>query len=363
MRNFYPRLRLNEIICKENISRISFRASQSGASFRPHFKTHQSAEIGEWFHKAGVNKITVSSLKMALYFAAAGWEDIFIAFPVNLLEVEEFNLLASRINLSLSVDSAEVATGLVTKMDHHAGVYIKIDTGYQRSGVPASDTHCTDGILKAIKRAEKLHFKGFYTHSGHTYHASNREEIKAIYEDAVTKLNGLKQTYLDQFPELILSVGDTPSSSILTNYGDVDEVRPGNFIFYDLMQVDLGACQEKNIASVLECPVVSKSESRNEVVIHGGAVHLSKERLPYKGFEIYGKIVLLNEAKWGESIPDTFLKSLSQEHGIIQTTAQHIKLFNIGQTVGILPIHSCLTANLSDRYLTMKGQIIEKMRS
>ncbi len=32
--------------------------------FRPHFKTHQSHKIGQWFRNEGVNAITVSSIKM-----------------------------------------------------------------------------------------------------------------------------------------------------------------------------------------------------------------------------------------------------------------------------------------------------------
>ena len=44
------------------------KAKDNGLIFRPHFKTHQSIEIGEWFRESGVNKITVSSLTMANYF-------------------------------------------------------------------------------------------------------------------------------------------------------------------------------------------------------------------------------------------------------------------------------------------------------
>lgn len=363
MKEYYPRLRLNEAICKENISKIADRAKQSEVSFRPHFKTHQAAEIGTWFRQAGVNKITVSSLKMAHYFAKAGWQDIFIAFPVNLLEAKEIELLASQVKLSLSIDSAEIGAELVSLINQHADVYIKIDTGYHRSGILSSDIESIDGILKALKKSTNINFKGFYTHSGHTYNTSSTTEIKAIYKDAVTKLNTLKQYYQAQFPDLILSIGDTPSSSVLEDYGRVDEIRPGNFVFYDLMQVGLGACHEENIAIALECPVVSISESRNEVVIHGGAVHLSKEFLSDGSSKLYGKVVMMHEKGWSPSLPDTFLKGLSQEHGIIQATRQNMERFKKTKKVGILPVHSCLTANLSEMYLTLDDKLLGKMRS
>ena len=55
--------------------------------FRPHFKTHNSAFIGNWFRKLGIHSITVSSVSMAKFFSAYGWRDITIAFPVNPLEI------------------------------------------------------------------------------------------------------------------------------------------------------------------------------------------------------------------------------------------------------------------------------------
>ncbi len=73
------------------------KAKAHNLIFRPHFKTHQSAEIGNWFKDEGVNKITVSSVQMAEYFAESGWKDILIAFPVNIRETEQINRLASKI--------------------------------------------------------------------------------------------------------------------------------------------------------------------------------------------------------------------------------------------------------------------------
>ena len=62
--------------------------------FRPHFKTHQSHLIGQWFREEGVTKITASSLSMAAYFAEDGWDDITVAFPVNIREMDTINELA-----------------------------------------------------------------------------------------------------------------------------------------------------------------------------------------------------------------------------------------------------------------------------
>ena len=81
-----PTMVLNEEICKSNIARMAQKAKAAGVTFRPHFKTHQSREIGEWFRASGVEKITVSSLNMAMKFAEWGWNDITVIFPINCLE-------------------------------------------------------------------------------------------------------------------------------------------------------------------------------------------------------------------------------------------------------------------------------------
>ena len=43
---------------------------------------------------------------------------------------------------------------------------------------------------------------------------------------------------------------------------------------------------------------------------------------------------------------NAFVKSLSQEHGIIKFEDKLPEDILVGDVVGILPIHSCLSANL-----------------
>ena len=76
-----PTLLLNANQTRKNIQWMVQKAGAEDIRLRPHFKTHQSAVIGEWFREAGVTAITVSSVDMAAYFADHGWKDITIAFP------------------------------------------------------------------------------------------------------------------------------------------------------------------------------------------------------------------------------------------------------------------------------------------
>ncbi len=321
------------------------KAAASAVIFRPHFKTHQSLEVGEWFREEGVERITVSSAEMALKFADAGWQDITIAFPANIRETDTFNALSAKIDLNLMVDSPEATQVLADSLKNVCGIFIEIDCGYGRSGVAHTDFEKTDRIVDIIKSSDKLTFTGFLTHAGNTYHAGDKSDIIGIYDDSLTALQDLKNRYLNEFPDLIISVGDTPSCSIVDDLSGADEIRPGNFVYYDLMQYSAGICAINEIAVSVACPVTGIYPERNEIVIYGGAVHLSKEYLGDND-KYYGLLVQYTDKGWSSPVPDTKLISLSQEHGVIRTSSNFLKTLKIGDILGILPIHSCLTADL-----------------
>lgn len=339
-----PHLLVDELQARANIESFVKKAARHSLLFRPHFKTHQSVQVGEWFREAGVHAITVSSLLMARKFAAAGWNDITIAFPLNVLEAEGYAQLAGEINLNVLFDMPEQALAFREKLKHEAGYFIKIDAGYHRSGVTPQDTATLDEIISAA--GPKLHFKGFLNHAGQTYNAKSREEILGIHHSNAKTLHTLRQTYQDRFPGIITSTGDTPSCSLADDFRGIDEIRPGNFVYYDLMQFQLGSCSFEQIAAAVICPVVSVYPHRNEALIYGGAVHLSKESLEDGDtFKIYGLAVPFQNEKWQAPQGDDYLVRLSQEHGILKTDSQWAKSLKPGDSVAVIPVHSCLAAS------------------
>ena len=56
-----PTLLLNKEKSVKNINNIKNNLSNSNIELRPHFKTHQSNVVGNWFKELGIKKITVSS--------------------------------------------------------------------------------------------------------------------------------------------------------------------------------------------------------------------------------------------------------------------------------------------------------------
>lgn len=355
-----PTLLLDEQRCLRNIERMANKVRQSGATLRPHLKTPQSNGVAAWYRTFGVDRIAVSSLRMASYYAKGGWKDITVAFPLNILEINQVNELAQQIQLNLLVESNETITFLQKALNAPVGIFLKIDIGYNRTGIPVEDIPKIGSLLAQVKGHPLIEFKGFLAHAGHTYKKQGWAEIEPIYRENVVKLHKLKQRFLVDFPDLILSYGDTPSCSLLNDFSAFDEVRAGNFVFYDLSQYRIGACQLDDIAVAMACPVVALHPERQEIVVYGGGIHFSKDRTTHSnGFEYYGRVVAWDKASWCIPETESYVKSLSQEHGIVKASSELMQSTKVGDILLILPIHSCMSVDLMPHYLTLSGEEIE----
>jgi D-serine deaminase-like pyridoxal phosphate-dependent protein len=358
-----PTLLLDKNRVLKNIEKMARKARASRVRFRPHFKTHQSAEIGNWFKDFGVEAITVSSLDMALYFAKNGWSDITVAFLVNMLEIHKINKLAGEIKLNLLVDSEEVLSALNSRLQHPAGMWIKIDTGYHRTGVLWDDFESILSLARKIKDSPRLGFKGLLTHAGHSYYAKSVDEIRKIHDETVERMTAAK-THLKSsgIDTCEISVGDTPTCSVVDNFYGVDEIRPGNFVFYDLMQEKLGVCTEEEIAVAVACPVVGKYKERNQIAVYGGLVHLSSAFiLDENGRKIFGYAASLQNATFGPINEKTPVVSLTQEHGIIHVDGEIFNEMEIADLNFVFPVHSCLTGNLHKEYKTLEAEVVSRL--
>lgn len=358
-----PTLLADEAKCRRHIRYMAETIRNSRRRFRPHFKTHQSATIGEWFRDEGVDAITVSSVRMAEYFADHGWRDITIAFPVNWREIHVINNLSARCRLNLLVTSPEAAAFLSENIQQETGVLIEIDAGYPRSGIDSDDSAEIESVIATLRSNRQTVWKGFLSHFGNTYSARGREEIMAIYNYSIKKLAALKERYRADYPDIMITVGDTPSCSVVTDFADADELRPGNFVFYDLMQAHIGSCGYDDIAVAMACPVVDKRASRSELIISGGAVHLSKDSLMIDGKPVYGELVLPEQDGWRWPAAHGYVRALSQEHGIIPVTDAVYRQVSIGDVIGVIPVHACLAVSAMRSLMTLEGKFIECMRN
>jgi len=358
-----PTLLLDKEKALANIKKMVGKADRNGVQLRPHFKTHQSAVVGSWFRENGIRNITVSSLDMAQYFVQHGWTDITVAVPVNLRQIHIVNKLTARCRLGLLVESINVCHVLDQALSSEVRVWIKVDVGYHRTGIDWQNVSSIIDLASTISRSRWMQFAGILTHAGHTYHSNSPDHIKAIYRESGDRMFAVRHALRKVGLNPLVSVGDTPGCSLVDNLGEVDEIRPGNFVFFDLMQLHYGACEEQDIAVAVACPVIAKHRKRNQIVIYGGAVHFSKESILNQfGIPYYGRICQLKNHGWTPMYQESMLSSISQEHGIIEAEEDLFSSTSVGDLLVVMPVHSCLTANLFEFYRTLDDETIKKFR-
>lgn len=344
--------------CRNNIKILLKKADYLGAAFRPHFKTHQSHVIGQWFADEGVHGITVSTPEMAAYFSQHGWNNITIAFPFYRQLIRDINKLAEHSEIRLFIQNSGDIKFLGESLSHPVDLMIEIDAGYNRSGISYLEKDTINKLVRDMNETQNVSFKGFYIHDGGTYHVEGEKAVRQTIERDLNAFRELRK----QYPEVEFGLGDTPSSSLVEELYPVTELSPGNLIFYDLMQIEIGSCSYNDLGLLVRVPVAQQKPHQDQCIVHGGAVHFSKERLAINGSETYGQPVVIDDEGNIKKIEGTSVTALSQEHGTVTGLKALKQAYNTDHLseLWVCPVHSCLTANLFESYTTPSGEPIEK---
>ncbi len=361
---------------RRNIARFAARAAADGVRLRPHFKTHQSATVAAWFRTAGVGTggpdaaspgtATISSVGQAEYFAHHGWQDLTLAIGANPREIVAYDRLAADIRLGLCADHPRTIAALAAGLRHPVDLWLEVDTGQGRSGVPVADQARLEALARAVAAAPRLRWAGLLTHAGHTY-GTDPGHAAAVFAATRTALRAARaRLALAGLPGGAISVGDTPGCAAAATWRGVDEVRPGNFVFYDLMQLMAGACEPEDLACAVAAPVIGVYPDRGEAVLHAGAVHLSRESLDTPQGPLLGRLFTLDRDGFGHLLCGWSLRALSQEHGVLraESPAARAELASLqpGSLVLVAPVHSCLTCEQFAEYRSLAGERIGRFR-
>jgi len=344
---------VDERRCKNNIRRIATKAKENNCTFRPHFKTHQSNVIGDWFREEGVTGITVSTPDMAEYFINNSWDDVTLAFPFFPAQLNRIKELQAKSYIRLFVYDTKMVRYLDKHLSAPVGIMIEADAGYNRSGV--ADIEIIHQIVSEIEKSTVLEFKGFYSHDGDTYKVQGEMEVRKIAERNLKFFRKLSEFY----PDANYCLGDTPSGSLMDSFPGANEISPGNLVFYDWMQTQIGSCSLDDVSLLVKAPIGQIKDESNMLIMHCGAVHLSKDHITVDGNVHYGKPVYYDDGVI-KPVEGAFVESLSQEHGIVRMSDHLRKVINGKNHLLICPVHSCLTANLFEHYENRNGEKISK---
>lgn len=342
-----------------NIARLRARLDGLGVALRPHLKTAKSVDVARRAMNSAAGPATVSTLKEAAQFAAAGVRDIIYAVgiaPAKLAQV--LALRAEGIDLAVVLDTVEQAEA-VAVASRAAGTripaLIEIDCDGHRSGVLPGDRQRLIDIGRALEAGAAL--RGVITHAGGSYTARGAEALQQCAEaerrSVVDAAAILREAGL---PCPVVSVGSTPTAHNALDLTGVTEVRAGVFMFFDLVMAGVGVCQIDDIAVSVLATVIGHQRDKGWILIDAGWMAMSQDRGTSKQAvnQGYGLVCDIT----GKPFGDVILADANQEHGIITVrpgSGAKLPELAIGDRVRILPNHACATGAQHRGYHVVHG--------
>jgi D-serine deaminase-like pyridoxal phosphate-dependent protein len=355
-----PAFLVDRSILHRNCERMRQKAQASGVAFRPHVKTHKTVQIGRIQHAGAPGPITVSTLAEAEYFAADGFRDITYAVPIAPEKLARGAELARRIErLAVLIDSETALRAMETfaaSNDVVFDTWLKVDCGYHRAGVDP-DSPDSARLAVAMARSERVRMQGLLTHAGHSYHARDIEEIRRVAAEESGVLSRFRALLAAEgLGDAQRSLGSTPTTSVVERF-DCDEVRPGNYVFFDAFQATIGSCSFDDVACSVLTTVIGSYPQRGAMIVDAGALALSKDSGPDHVDPRFGYGVVCDAEL--RPLPMRIV-ALSQEHGKVEVSGHTVP---VGTRLRILPNHSCLTAAMFDRFhIIDRGKVVDEWK-
>lgn len=351
-----PLVTVDFALLTRNIDEMARLAVQQGIALRPHVKTHKSPALAQLQLERGASGITVATLREAEVMAASGCRDILIAYTVVGPDKNpRLIALARQVKLAVAVDSVVGAKALG---DAFAGagtvleVMIEVDTGQHRCGVSPGDAVVK--LAREIAAFEGIRIRGIMTHEGHAYGRPTIQEIAEVARRAAQDMR-MTAALLNAagIPCPIVSMGSTPTARFVAAEPGVTEIRPGNYVFYDHMQMVMGVVPWDRCALRVNARVISRP-SPDRAVLDCGSKTLSSDQGKH-GPVAHGYGLLLKD---GQPVNGAVLERLSEEHGVASLPPETD--LSVGDLVQVIPNHACPVANLADNLVIVdRGRVID----
>jgi D-serine deaminase-like pyridoxal phosphate-dependent protein len=330
-----------------NIDEMAEACRTHGKALRPHIKTHKMIEIAARQRAQGAVGLTVAKLAEAEVFAAAGFDDLLICYPiVGEQKRRRLVALAKRIRISTIADDVGTVAALAaaaTEAGVMIDVLIKLDVGMHRVGV---DPAGAEALAHEVAKLEGLRLRGVCIHEGIVYSEPEPARRRALARQHVFALVATAERLRRQGLTIdIVSSGATPAVRDVLDIDGLTEVRPGNYVFYDRIQTELGVVLEDCCALTVLSTVVSHSDPAR-AIIDAGAKALTLDRGAHGRETVrgYGRI---------SQRDDISIVSLSEEHGWLELSeGSHVR---IGDRLRIVPNHSCAVVNNFDVAILLRG--------
>lgn len=353
-----PALLLDTDRMQRNIARLRTRLQPLGVQLRPHLKTAKCIEVARAMMDSPSGPATVSTLKEADEFAAAGVTDMLYAVSIVANKFAHVSRLrAQGVDLTVVLDSVVAAQALAAHaqtMNDHIPVLIEIDSDGHRSGVRPGDALILD-IARALEPHCEL--RGVMTHAGASYASYSVEaKVQMAEQERLGAVQSAQMLRAAGFAAPVVSVGSTPTAHFAEHLEGVTEVRAGVFVFFDLVMAGLNVCSTDDIAISVLASVIGHQKEKGWIIVDAGWMAMSRDRgtASQPIDQGYG---LVCDAQ-GRVIADLIMSGANQEHGILSIRAGSkapLPVLPVGTLVRILPNHACATGAQHDEYVVLNA--------
>lgn len=345
-----------------NIAAMQARAARLGVALRPHAKTSKAVDVVARQIAAGATGITVSTMKEAERFFAAGIRDILYAVGIAPNRfARAAALVRAGCDLKLVTDSVEMAQALgrfASTEGLTLPLLIEVDSDGHRAGIAPTSARLLE-LGRVIHDEAGLTLAGVLTHAGESYSCNEPVGLLAMAvqerDACVTAATRLRTVGL---PCPIVSVGSTPTACAAEDLGGITDIRAGVYVFFDLVMANIGVCGLDDIALSVLTTVIGHQPEKGWAIVDAGWMAMSRDR-GTAGQAIdygYGQVCDLD----GTPIDGAKMIKANQEHGIVTSAgaapASITERLPVGTVLRILPNHACATGAQHDHYQTVIGR-------
>lgn len=341
-----PALVIDLDAMERNLVRMAEFARLHHMRLRPHAKMHKSAHIDRLQVEAGAVGVCVQKLSEAQALAAGGVRDILISNElVDPRKLADMAALARELRLGVCVDSVlgiDRLASAVRAAGSEVDVYVEVDVGHGRCGVPAAAAgalaHQVVAHAPGAAGSGGLRFAGLQSYHGRAQHLRTAAEREQVMRHVVTLARSAQASVTAGGIACPLVTGAGTGSFVHeAASGIYGELQAGSYLFLDRDYADNEPTPQAPAfehALFVKGQVMS-SGSAHVVIDAGHKSHALDSGAP----RVWGR--RLTWANGGD------------EHGIL--TAAGDPLPSLGDTVWLVPGHCDPTVNLHDHYIGVRG--------
>lgn len=342
-----PALLIDAALLEGNLAAMQECTGAGTAAYRPHTKSHKSPLIAKMQIAHGARGVCCSKLGEAEVMVAGGVDDIHITTPVvGRDKAQRLAQLAAKGRVSVVVDNAGNAAELAAAaaaLGTIIEVLIEMDVGQGRCGVAGPEQALA--LAEAVSREKSLRLKGMQGYQGKlqsvVVYGARRDAVRSSLDKL---LHGAQALEDRGFQVEVLTGGGTGSLISDLEFGGLNELQPGSYVFMDSTYRRIGwdakAARSPfaNSLSVL-AGVVSRPLADRAVLDVGWKAASSDSGPP-----------VLKESGLA-------IEFAGDEHSLLAgAVAAALK---VGSKVELIPSHCDTTVNLHDRYHVVRHGVVE----